>query len=108
MASKQPSSEIKEEKIDINVAELDFFMGFFNAFRLIKETINKVEGLYYHNYSTNRKIEDIYNTIKAGYKTMDEIQNAMFKAIDERYPNRLDYDVESDSFYLKSEEDVSS
>lgn len=104
MDTKQPSSETKKEQpIELSKAEVDFFMGFFNAYRLIKETVNKVESLYYHNYSNTRKIDDIYNTIKAGYETLDSIQNQMFEALNERYGDRLEYDTESDTFYLKGD-----
>jgi len=92
---------------EINIkAEIDYFMGFFNCYKLCKDSLSKLESIYLYNYSTARKIEDMYGLVKSLYNTLDMLQEAMFKDLRERHGDSIQYDLESNEFYVKS--DVSS
>lgn len=89
----------------INKEELDYFMGFFNCWKLMRETLSKVESIYLSNYKMERRLDDIYNLVNASYKFLENLQAEMFKALEEKYGDLIEYDEEFEEYRVRPPSD---
>lgn len=100
----QVENSVKKINIEAERGDLNYYQGYHDAMKLVKEILNYTENTYLSNISMTRKIENMYSVMKENLSILIANERSMYEHFKEKFADDFEYDQALQRFAIRSPE----